>query len=114
MSLIAFVLLCNGVVRSAGAQKKQAQEKKQLSSVQVPPGEKDDAKLQAAAKVGPDQVKADAMGRHKGWPVKYVHLKNLKGNLVYEVEFTDDEEYFYDAGTGELLNGKEAKKLNRR
>ena len=89
----------------AAAQDKHGKQKSgpYHSSIQVPPSEKDQAKLQAAAKVSPDQVKAAAIEKHTGWPVKYVTLKNIKGDLVYEVEFKDDVEMFFDAGTGELL-----------
>ena len=39
--------------------------------------EKDEAKLQAAAKITAEQAKSAAIEKHKGWPVKYVELKNL-------------------------------------
>jgi hypothetical protein len=113
-AFVAAALLWQGAAPRAGAQEKPkapppSWSASYHSSVQVPPSEKDEAKLQAAAKVNAEQVKAAAMELHKGWSVKYVELKNVKGNLVYEVEFKDDKEYFFDAGTGELF-AKPAKK----
>src|ERR1051326_7439212 len=99
-ALVVLAMLWCGTPTTASAQEKtQAKAKTSqtlVSSVQVPPGEKDPNKLQAAAKVSADKVKAAALELHKGWPVKYVMVKNLKGNLVYEVEFTDDQEYWFD------------------
>jgi uncharacterized membrane protein YkoI len=117
-AVVVLAMLWCGAAATGSAQEKTQPKGKTASaqtltsSVQVPPGEKDPAKLQAAAKVGADTVKAAAIEMHKGWPVKYVMVKNLKGNLVYEVEFTDDQEYWFDAGTGEQLNGKVASKMN--
>ena len=110
-ALVALALLGYGRVTGAFAgQEKEKKAPGYHSSIQVPASEKNEAKLQAAAKITAEQAKTTAIEKHKGWAVRYVKIKNLKGNLVYEVEFQDDKEYMIDAGTGELLTtGKESK-----
>jgi uncharacterized membrane protein YkoI len=102
MAVLVLFLMGYGTVSKALA----GEEKRKSgyhSSIQVSPSEKDEAKLSAATKITADQAKAAAIEKHKAWPVKYVEIRNLKGNLVYEVEFQDDKEIFVDAGTGEIL-----------
>ena len=100
--IVASVVFWQGTLLQAG-QKEKPKSKALQSSIQVPPSEKDEAKLQAAAKITAEDAKKAALKAHKGSAVKYVAIRNLKGNLVYEVEFQDEKEYMIDAGTGELL-----------
>jgi len=109
-AFVFLVLLCQGTASSTSAKEKQKGKSLQ-SSIQVPPSEKDEAKLQAAAKITAADAKAAAVKQHPRSPVRYVQIRNLKGNLVYEVEFQDDKEYMIDAGNGEVLTkGQEGKK----
>lgn len=108
-AFVAFALLWHGTVPRASAGQKQ-KTRGYHSSIQVPPSEKDEAKLQAAAKITPEDAKAAAVKRYQAWPVKYVMIRNIKGNLVYEVEFQDDKEFIIDAGTGELLTKSQEEK----
>ncbi len=113
-AFVAFALLWHGTVPRATAQEKQEGKQKtqaNRSSIQVPPSEKDEAKLQAAAKITAEDAKNAAVKKHPRSPVKYVQIRNLKGDLVYEVEFQDEQEYMVDAGNGEILTkGQEGKK----
>jgi len=104
MAFIVLFLIGYGTVsRVFAGEEKEKKKAGYHSSIQVSPSEKDEAKLSAAAKITPEQAKVAAIEKHKGWPVKYVEIRNLKGNLVYEVEFQDDKEFFVDAGTSEIL-----------
>ncbi len=101
--MVLFLIGYSTVSKVFAGEEKEKKKGGYHSSIQVSPSEKDEAKLSAAAKITPDQAKAAAIEKHKGWPVKYVEIRNLKGNLIYEVEFQDDKEIFVDAGTGEVL-----------
>ena len=117
-AVVVLTLLCCGAVPKAGAQVEKPKaappppewQGSFRSTVQVPPAENDPDKLQAAAKADAEQIKNAAMKVHPGWKIRYIQLKNIKGNLIYEVEFKDEKEFFFDAGTGELMNPAKKKK----
>jgi hypothetical protein len=118
VAVLALALLWCGAVPKAGAQVEKPKAAPPPpewqgtfhSSVQVPPAENDPDKLQAAAKVNAEEIKNAAIKVHPGWKIRYIQLKNVKGNLIYEVEFKDEKEFFFDAGTGELMNNPAKKK----
>jgi uncharacterized membrane protein YkoI len=99
---VAFALLGYGTISGARAGD-EGKAAPYHASIQVLTSEQDEAKPLAAAKINPDDAKAAAMEKYKGSPFKYVKIHNVKGNLVYEVEFQDGKEYILDAGNKKLL-----------
>jgi uncharacterized membrane protein YkoI len=99
---VAFALLGYGTISGARAGD-EGKVPPYHSSIQVLTSEQDEAKLLAAAKITPDEAKAAAMEKYKGSPIKYVKIHNVKGNLMYEVEFQNGKECILDVGNRKLL-----------
>lgn len=65
----------------------------------------DERHLLSLAKITPDEARAAGIAYYSG-ELKYVKIRSIAGNLVYEVEFQDGLELMIDAGSRELLQVK--------